>query len=121
MDESKTVPCMKCGRETESPAVFCSECLEDMEKHPVKPGTPVILHQKPTTSIRRAPTRRAKKIEDQLRSLKRTVIWLWTMVILLTLALGAVTFFWLTHFGYKPEAPRPGENYQTSQTQTTSQ
>ena len=119
MEEIKTVSCIKCGREIESPAVFCEECLADMEKHPVKPGTPVVLHQKPAFSLRRAPTRKVRKAEDQIRSLKRTVTWLWVIIVALALSLGVITYFWLTHFGYQADAVRPGENYQTSQTQTT--
>ena len=34
---------MKCGKETKSDRFFCQECLEDMERYPVKPDTPVYL------------------------------------------------------------------------------
>ncbi len=120
MEEVKTVPCIKCGREITSDAVFCEECLADMEKHPVKPGTPVVIHQKPTAPIRRAPVRKVRKPEDQLRSLKRTVTYLWTVILLLTAALCIVTGLWLSQRG-QADSSLGGDNYQTSQTQTTSQ
>ena len=34
--------CMKCGKEVSEDQVFCPECLAEMERYPVKPGTPVL-------------------------------------------------------------------------------
>lgn len=31
--------CLKCGREIEEGQVFCNDCLVQMAKYPVKPGT----------------------------------------------------------------------------------
>ena len=39
--------CMKCGRETEQDQIFCPECLAEMEKYPVKPGTVVQIPVQP--------------------------------------------------------------------------
>ena len=51
--------CMKCGREIEEGQVFCIDCLKDMEKYPVRPGTAVHLPKRPTYSpIRRVYTKR---------------------------------------------------------------
>ena len=96
MDERKSIPCIKCGREIGADGVFCEECLTEMARHPVKPGTPVVLHQKPTDSIRRAPTRKVRKPEEHVRSLKRAIVWLWILIFLLFGALGTVTALWLT-------------------------
>ena len=96
MDERKGIPCIKCGREIGPGAVFCDACLADMERHPVKPGTPVVLHQKPAFSSRRAPTRKVRKPEEHVRSLKRAIVWLWVIIFLLTAALATVTTLWLT-------------------------
>ena len=42
--------CMKCGKEVSEDQVFCPECLAEMERYPVKPGTPVLLpHRSPIT------------------------------------------------------------------------
>lgn len=35
--------CLKCGREIEEGQVFCNDCLVQMAKYPVKPGTAVQL------------------------------------------------------------------------------
>ena len=121
MEERKKVPCIKCGRETAQDGVFCEECLADMEKHPVKPGTPVVLHQKPAVPIRRAPTRKVRKPEEQIRSLKRAITTLWAVIILLVAALCIVTGLWLNQRSDPTDNSLGGDNYQTSQTQTTSQ
>ena len=119
MEEIKSVPCIKCGREIAPNAVFCTECLEDMEKHPVDPSTPIVLHDKPVFASRRTLGRKSRKPEEQVRSLKTAVAWLIAGVVLLATALTVVTFLWLGAAGQTPEAPPPGENYQTSQTNTT--
>ena len=121
MEEKTSVPCIKCGRETVSNAVFCPECLADMEKHPVKPGTPVVLHQKPAAPLRRPPARKVRKPEEQIRSLKHTVTSLWAVIILLAAALCIVTGLWLNQRSAPVDDSLGGDNYQTSQTQTTSQ
>ena len=35
--------CLKCRREIAEGQVFCDDCLAQMKKYPVKPGTPVNL------------------------------------------------------------------------------
>ena len=35
--------CMKCGRETKEDAVFCEDCLDHMNRHPVPPNTLVYV------------------------------------------------------------------------------
>lgn len=41
--------CLKCGREIEEGQVFCNDCLVQMAKYPVKPGTAVQL---PSVGVR---------------------------------------------------------------------
>ena len=44
--------CMKCGKEVSEGQVFCEECLTEMERYPVKPGTPVLLpHREDRKSV----------------------------------------------------------------------
>ena len=116
MEEITSIPCIKCGREITPGAVFCAECLADMEKHPVKPGTPVVLHTKPTTSIRRAPSRKVRKPEEQIRSLKRTITWLWVLICLLIAGLGVTGYLLLTAPDTQSNVTGHGDNYQTTQT-----
>ena len=85
--------CMKCGRETGSDAVFCADCLDHMERHPVPPNTLVyvptekdrVSSVKKNVSLRPVPSS-----EDQIRKLNRK---LHAMSLLFALALGATIFF----------------------------
>ena len=50
--------CMKCGRETDDNNVFCQNCLLEMEKYPVQPGSVVLLpRRKESSVVRKAPKR----------------------------------------------------------------
>lgn len=80
--------CMKCGKEVSDSNVFCDECLTDMERYPVKPGTPVLLPNRPKeVVIRKRNTRRAKKPEDQISTLKNWITFLCIFSCLLMAAL----------------------------------
>lgn len=115
MTELTSTPCIKCGREIAAGAVFCPDCLEDMSTHPVKPGTPVLLPSVPTASIRRAPVRRVRKPEEQIRSLKTVVLWLSVAVAVLTIAFAITTAILAGQLNMQNNATRPGENYSTSE------
>lgn len=81
--------CMKCGREIDAEQVFCPECLADMEKYPVKPGTVVTIPRRPASnqSKKQANHRRHPAIppEEQIKKLKKRVTAL-TLALALTLA-----------------------------------
>ena len=80
--------CMKCGREISLGQVFCKECLADMENYPVKPGTPVQLPAEQKTPVRRSPTRKSRKPEEQLSRVRRLMI---VMMLVFTLVIAAAT------------------------------
>ena len=65
--------CIKCGRELDCEGVFCTECLADMERHPVKPGTVVLLPpRRPEQPVKKQPRkRRTLTPEEQVKRLKR--------------------------------------------------
>ena len=87
--------CMKCGREIEESRVFCDTCLEEMEKHPVKPGTVVHIPKRPDTEEEKKVTFRRKQIlteEEQIRRLKKKLVWLRMIVAALLIVCGALTF-----------------------------
>jgi len=67
--------CMKCGREIEEDQVFCIDCLKDMEKYPVRPGTAVHLPKRPTYSpIRRAmPKRKTIPPEEMVKKQRKLI------------------------------------------------
>ena len=82
--------CMRCGKETKESQVFCEECLADMERHPVKPGTPIQL---PNRVVRTAAKRdrfrvAASKWQDRIFRLKYIMFWMILLIVLLTAALA---------------------------------
>lgn len=110
--------CMKCGRETAAEQIFCQECLLDMEKYPVKPGTTVQLpKQREASTPRKNSKRRNLSTEEQLKWLKRrvrilTVLLFLALVLIAALAYPAAEYFLEDHF-------RPGQNYSSIVIPTT--
>lgn len=85
--------CIKCGQEIAGSQVFCDECLADMEKHPVKPGTPVMLPPRDSHSTaKRQSRKRSMKPEELIAGLRKTVSGLLLVIIVLILALGLSVF-----------------------------
>ena len=82
--------CMRCGKEMEESLVFCPECLADMERHPVKPGTPIQLPVRNNDNgTKRARFRLAEsKWMDKIFLLKYIIFWLVVLVVLLAAALA---------------------------------
>lgn len=108
--------CLKCGRDTEEGAVFCTECLLEMQRYPIRPGTPVLLPTQERTAPRKMPKRRPIPPEEQIKGLKkriRTLTILWITTLLALAVLAVVCWRTLPH----PEH-RPGQNY-TAITSTT--
>ena len=72
--------CMKCGKETGQNQVFCDDCLAEMEKYPVKPGTVVQIPNRPAkkqTHHRRvavAPEEQIKRLTNRVHRLMLVVI-----------------------------------------------
>ena len=81
--------CIKCGKDTVGAAVFCDECLEDMQRHPVKPGTPVLLPKRDNLQPVKHSRKRTLKPEQQVQNLKTAVRVLLALVVLLMAALAA--------------------------------
>lgn len=107
--------CMKCGREISEEQVFCSLCLDDMRKYPVKPGIAVQLpNHKDTPGPKKMHVKRRQPPtpEEQLiklrKRLKRVII-LW----LITLMLLAATIYPTVEFFTGKTLLLPGQNYTT--------
>lgn len=102
--------CMKCGRETPSERAFCEDCLLEMEKYPIKPGTVVLLPQRRLpSSQKKSGKRRSIPLEEQVKLLKQRAkaLTIALVVCLLLLAAGCtylVEHLSTTHF-------KPGQNY----------
>ena len=92
--------CLKCGRKTEDPHVFCPDCLIEMEKYPVMPGTVVRLpqhHSAPVDKKRQRIYHPFQKSADQITMLRNRTRWLAAALIITFLCFLAAAFFalWL--------------------------
>lgn len=109
--------CMKCGRETSADQIFCQDCLLDMERYPVKPGTAVLLPIHRESSVtRKAPKRRAPSAEDQVKWLKKRVRLLTILLLLCVLLIVCLAFPAAQHL--MEDRVRPGQNYSSIVTTT---
>ena len=110
--------CMKCGRDIIEGQTFCPECLEKMERYPVKLNTPVnIPHRRPETQ-KKAPARRKLSPEEQIRRLRRLnriLSFLLALSLMLAIFFGYVA---VLHF-LEEEEFRPGQNYTSIETAPT--
>lgn len=71
-----SVNCLKCGREIEEGQVFCNDCLVQMAKYPVKPGTAVQLPSRGSAAVsKKVHSRRRGRTapEEQLKALKKRI------------------------------------------------
>ena len=69
------VNCMKCGRETQADAVFCEDCLDHMERHPVPPNMLVYVpSEKDRHSVKKHGTGTPIiTAEDQIKHLNKKI------------------------------------------------
>ena len=107
--------CMKCGKGIHAGQVFCEECLADMEQHPVKPGTPVLLPRREKQSAVKRSRKRIRKPEEIIRSLRRTVLVLMALVAALGIALTICIHLLVTRNEITNPNELPGQNYGTSE------
>lgn len=87
--------CMKCGRETEEDQVFCRACLEEMEAHPVKPGTVVLIpSRKEEEELRKSQHRKKQlpSLSEQNIRLKKKLLWARIALAVLLLLCGLLCF-----------------------------
>ena len=106
--------CIKCGREIPLGQVFCKECLEEMDQHPVQPGTPVQLPvHKPETVKKQPPSRKTRKPEEQIARLRRRVRGL-ILALISVILVSAVAISILVNVVIKSRSTvLPGQNYST--------
>lgn len=110
--------CMKCGRETPSEQVFCEECLLEMEKYPVKPGTVVFLPKRRETSIvKKLPKRRTVSLEEQVKNLKQRIRILTILAVVLACLAAGLSYPAMEHL--MEDHFKIGQNYSSVTTPTT--
>ena len=106
--------CMRCGTRILADAVFCEECLADMEKHPVKPGTPINLPRREKQQPAKRAKKRFQKPEDQISALRRLIVWLMAIILFLVIGLTASIYMLVTQPHQNENNLLPGQNYGTS-------
>ena len=112
--------CMKCGREIPSGSAFCEECVAQMDKYPIKPGTIVQLPRRSRQSQQKKTNTRRGSMppEEQVARLKRSVRFLIILWLVTVLTVGAVGYWFAKKYEEKSESYLPGQNY-SSMTETT--
>ena len=112
--------CMKCGRETGGEQAFCADCLLEMEKYPVKPGTVVLLpRRRDSAQPKKAPKKRILSPEEQVRTLRK---WVKGLVIALCISTGLVlAMLYPTVHYFMHDHFKIGQNYTTIVTPSTPQ
>ena len=80
--------CMKCGTTITSDQVFCNTCQEDMERYPVKPGTPIQLPNRAEKVSTKTSHKKAKKPEEIIANMRSLLFWLLLLVVALATALA---------------------------------
>ena len=107
--------CMKCGSKLETEQAFCQDCLLEMEKYPVKPGTAVHLPiRKEAPPVRKTVTHRRRTVnpEEQLVKLKKRV-WILGISLFFSVALVIALAHPAAHYFIRKYHLRPGQNYST--------
>ena len=109
--------CLKCGREIDPEQVFCADCLAEMEKYPVKPGTVVhIPHRPPQSSVKKPTAHRypAASPEEQVKKLKKRVSALSFALFLAVSVIAAIVWQGWKHFMGHDTGFLPGQNYSSA-------
>lgn len=102
--------CVKCGKDTTENNVFCPECLAQMDRYPVKPGTPVVIpdqHPVRRPSVRKV---RAPEPEDVIRRQKK-IIRLLSAAVAVLLIVWALTTALTVRMLMEEEGAPIGQNF----------
>lgn len=102
--------CIKCGREVGEDQVFCPNCLNGMEKYPIKPGTVVQIPSRP--AAKKQPAHRPSSPEEQVAKLKKRVAVLsWLLVLMAALVIGLGWQSIVRYYEENLDELLPGQNY----------
>lgn len=107
--------CIRCGRETQNNQVFCGDCLQIMDRDPVKPGTAVLLPSRPAPTLAKKQVRRRKALtpEEQVLQLRKTVKRLSVTIAVLLLVFTAAIAILTNSLLDKEASQNIGRNYST--------
>lgn len=109
--------CLKCGKETQDAQVFCPECLQVMEQHPVAPETVVHLpHRTQVAAEKSASRRKDLSTAETISQLQNMIRWLTATVAILSLLLCIVAGLLLYNLSAPSGTGNIGRNYTTVDT-----
>lgn len=109
--------CIKCGRETRGEDIFCQECLAEMEKYPVQPGTVVLLpRRRDSSAAKKSVKRHTPSSEELIENLRRQKALLLFLLIVCVTAI--VLMFEPTMHYIRDEHYEIGQNYSSVTTDT---
>lgn len=91
--------CMKCGTAVPSDQVFCESCREEMDRYPVRPGTPIQLPNHPEKNYAKNIHKKNRKPEETVANLRALIFWLILLIVALGVALGICIYMILTLTG----------------------
>ena len=107
--------CIKCGVTIADSQVFCPQCLEVMEKYPVKPNVQVTIPVRPPTPTTRKRSRRFKGSihDEQMRRMRIKLRITQFFLIFVLLAFTVLAGILLKFISDSDIMPNPGQNYST--------
>lgn len=112
--------CIKCGRETRGEDIFCQECLAEMEKYPVQPGTVVLLPRRRDSSVsKKSVKRHTPSSEELIENLRRQNAFLLFLLVVCVTAI--LLMFEPTMHYVLDEHYEIGQNYSSVTTDTPTQ
>ena len=99
--------CLKCGQTLSTEQLFCDSCLKDMDRHPVDPGTPLVLPTRSRTLPVKRPHKRMllpdEMIAKQKKTIRRLIVALILTALLAATAIAIICYFYFTG-NYAPPA-----------------
>jgi hypothetical protein len=108
---------MKCGRETRGEDVFCQDCLIEMQKYPVQPGTVVLLPRRKDFSTKKVVKRHTPSPDELIDRLQRQIIAL--LFLLAACIIAIVLMFEPTMHYVRDEHYEIGQNYSSASSGTS--
>lgn len=106
--------CIKCGNKIPDKQVFCPDCLADMERYPIKPGTPVQLPARPVQAVpKRVSRKKEVPAEIRLKRQKKWITILCAMLIASWVGLGFTLISLIQELDDEAAPETVGRNYST--------
>ena len=120
--EDLEMNCMKCGISINEEQVFCDQCLQDMQRYPVKPNVQVTIPVRPVVSATKKRNRRHRGSmqDEQVRRLRFKLRLAHAALIVVLIAFFALAAIMVKYLSDNRTEYVPGQNYNTMpSTETT--